>query len=306
MGDARYERTYDALVRARDRAAAIHALSDEQIVEALAASSTGHDALLSNVLATEAMTRVRRLRAALAHLGEGVLVVGLDGRIHWMNAAAEKLLGIPWQEAAVMHFRELVDDDRRGSLEQAILQRAARGETHANDGEWLRLQGGGDLCVSYTSAPIFDLNGEPEAAVIAFQDCGARKRSEREILEGRERYKVLFDRSDVAIVSVGTDGTIVDFNAAAELITERAFHEARGKPWAEFLHPDDVLLAKDQFEQILAGNEVETLLRLRHRDGHYVPVRATGIPILVDGEVIGLHGILKPTPSEQGAPPHGP
>lgn len=294
MGDARYERSYDALRRSRDQGAAVHALSDEQIVEALTAAALRQDGFLANVLATEAMNRMRRLRAALANLGEGVVALGLDGSIHWMNPAAEHILKVSWQEAAKEPFDRFVDhlDEDRRPVQESFVARAGRGESVSRDGEWFLVGGRGEICVSYTASPIHGSDGSIHGVVLSFQDCSDRKRAERDLRESRERYKTLFDRIDVGIISVSVDGRVLDVNAAAERITKRPFAEAEGRPWAEFLHPEDLYRVMDVFQSMLRGQEASATLRLLHSDGHYVKVDALGIPIVVDGNVVGFHGVL--------------
>jgi len=297
MGDSRFERSYDALRRAQDRGAAIRRLSDEKIIEALTAAALAPDRLLANVLATEATNRVRRLRAALANLGEGVLALGLDGRIQWMNPAAERILRVPWQEAADMPFCDLVEhlDEHGEPVPDSLFESAARGESHAAEGEFFRVAGRGDVCVGYTAAPILGPAREVEGAVISFQDRTEQKRAERALSVDHARYKALFDRIDVGIVSVSTEGLVLDVNPAAERITARPFSESQGRPWAEFVHPDDLENVRDLFGKAVRGEEVEARIRLLHRDGRFVEVDAKGIPILVDGEVVGVHGVLRET-----------
>ena len=75
MGDARFDPPLARLRAASDRASALAALKDEEVLQALAASSKLEDAYFANVLATEALNRHRRLVARLWATGAAYLLV---------------------------------------------------------------------------------------------------------------------------------------------------------------------------------------------------------------------------------------
>ncbi|HUR68106.1 MAG TPA: hypothetical protein VM370_02590 [Candidatus Thermoplasmatota archaeon] len=66
MGDRRYDAAYDQLLGADDVPARIRAMSDTEVIHALAAASRKMNAYLANVLAVEVLHRHRRQRALLA------------------------------------------------------------------------------------------------------------------------------------------------------------------------------------------------------------------------------------------------
>ncbi|HWG89835.1 MAG TPA: PAS domain S-box protein [Candidatus Thermoplasmatota archaeon] len=69
------------------------ALTDGEIIAALAAASRTQDPYLANVLATEALNRTRRMSAITGNLGEGVLATDCGGRITWVNPAVVEMVG---------------------------------------------------------------------------------------------------------------------------------------------------------------------------------------------------------------------
>lgn len=297
MGDTRYDRPFESVRQAADRLQAVQALSDEEVIAALAAASRHADSMLSNILGTEALNRVRRMRAALAYMAEGVAALGLDGSIRWLNPRAEKLLACDRVEALGRDFHAFVDlRDANGNAvprEECRLLDAASGAVVSRDDQLFRTRAGELLCVQYTAAPIRDPDGDPSGIVVAFEDCTARKRTERELEESHERYKSLFDSLPEPVISIGPDGAIVDANGAAERLTDRPIEESRGHDFAEYIHPDDVPGVLALFQRVLQGAREEARLRILHKDGHYFMARAVGIPIVVDGEVVGIHGLVR-------------
>lgn len=68
MGDRRFRAVYERFVTAPDRVVTLRSMRDHEILQALAGAAVGEDPLTVNVLATEALNRERRQRAARAGL----------------------------------------------------------------------------------------------------------------------------------------------------------------------------------------------------------------------------------------------
>src|SRR5580704_2403070 len=66
-----------------------------------------------------------------------------------------------------------------------------------------------------------------------------------------ERFRVLFERASVGIISVGADGRAVEANPAVERMLGYASGELVGVRFTEFTHPDDVDVSKGLFQELL-------------------------------------------------------
>lgn len=297
LGDARFQHALDKVRNARTRDRAVRELTDEEVVHALAAASEHHDPLLANVLATEAHNRITRLRSALSQLGEGVLTLSPEGVVLWANSMAESLLGRPRADMMGRDLHALIDhcDEDGASVPdgECGLMRAIEGVRKAA-GEHFRRGDGSLLCVAYTAAPVRDASGDAVAVVVAFTDDAERRAHLRELEEARQRYASLFQHLRAGVVSVALDGTILETNPAVERMTGRGPQEAVGRPFADFLHPDDVEPMLALFAATARGEVKEARARVSHADGHFLDVEATGIPVLVRGEVVGVFGIFSP------------
>lgn len=298
MGDRRFEHAYARLRGASDPERVLRQLTDDEVVQALAAASRESDPLLANVLATAALNRMSRLRAALTYLGEGIVALGPRGEVQWSNPAADQILG--WEPGKAMGkpFEDTVEHlDAHGNpvpIESCRMMRTIlSGEVAHADGDHFRARGGPRVCVEYTCAPILAPDGERAGMVLAFRECGDRKEAEHELRLSRERYKSLFDNLPEPIISVALDATIIDANAAAEALIDVPIEESRGRSFAEFVHPEDTQSALRLFERVLQGGHERMRMRIRHKRGHYIAVDAIGVAVVVDGEVVGVHGIVR-------------
>ena len=183
MGDVRYSRPYERVRHAQDPSQAILDLGDEEVVQALAAASRDDkDPYLANVLATEAMNRMRRARITHAHLAEGVLAIDASGVITSANPSAQRLLGRPRHRLVDVPFVEAVRPralDGGAMPRCPILDALRKGEAREAEDVLFTRGDGSLLAVGYVSAPVV-VDGSVEGAVVAFRDVTERRRIERE------------------------------------------------------------------------------------------------------------------------------
>jgi PAS domain S-box-containing protein len=129
-------------------------------------------------------------RAVTTSLGEGLYVVDPEGRLTFMNPAAEQMLG--WSQADLIgrnmhdavHYAR-ADGRRISAADCPLLAVARTGRSYGNDDDVFWRRDGSSIPVAYTSSPIF-LKGAVTGAVVAFRDTTERKRAENELHRARE------------------------------------------------------------------------------------------------------------------------
>ena len=128
--------------------------------------------------------RLALLRAVTRAMDEGVCALDAAGRITYLNAAAERMLGFRQSELLGFSFQEAVRCKRAvGScLGKAcrLLEVISTGEPVRGSDDLLTRKDGTCFPVSYSSAPLVR-GGETVGAVVAFRDITEEKRqAERE------------------------------------------------------------------------------------------------------------------------------
>lgn len=202
MGDIRYDRPLDAILQATDRAATLRAMADEDVVAALAAAATRRaDPYLSNVLASEAMNRIRRKNIVLDTAEEGVFAVDANGAVVYVNAAAQRLLGWTSSELHGRNMHEAVHhldaDGTPATVDSCdVLRVLTDGTTAHRESDVFVRKDGTTIPVAYTSSPVVR-DGEVEGAVVVFHDITARQRAERLRRTRHEVTEVLATASSV-------------------------------------------------------------------------------------------------------------
>lgn len=96
-------------------------------------------------------------------------------------------------------------------------------------------------------------------------------------LESEARFRVAFHRAPFGMAMVGADGMVQQVNDAFARLLGREVDEMVGTSVDALIHPDDLPVAHAHRRQVLSGDveSVETVMRLRHRDGHSVLARVT-------------------------------
>ena len=234
---------------------------------------------------------LRSLDALYDHLPAGVVVHAADGRIVFVNRLAQELLGR--SEADLIGTDPVVDGwavlREDGSVRPpeefpaSIVLRTGQklsghiaGIVGPGPTRWL-------LCNAY---PELDDAGRVRHVAVCFTDCTALKDAQQSLATSEERLR---------LVLKGSTDAPWDW----DLVTGKVYYSERwwnmlGYPSGEgiddaetlrrLLHPDDDGRVTDYLADLLPSTRDSFTLefRLRHHDGHYVPVLSRGF-VLRDG-----------------------
>jgi len=251
---------------------------------------------------TPAADLPRRLDDLLEYLPAGVVVHGADGRILSANRLACRLLGqsaaqLKGIEASAAAWQFMRADGKPMSPEQYpvnVVLRTRRKCAHLIVGvpagahgapRWL-------ICNAY---PECDSSGCLRQVVVCFTDCTALKRTKQRLQHSEKRLRLVLRGSTDAPWDC-------DLASGEVYYSERWWHmlgyrpgslHADGQLWLELTHPDDRPQVEAFMGALLEGRRESYSIefRLRHRDGHYVPVLSRGF-VLRDrqGRALRLSG----------------
>lgn len=275
MGDARFARPYDMVRDAPDQAMALRALSDVEVVEALAHASREKDPLLANVLATEASNRIRRATIIQEHVADGLVSVDARGHVTNINRAASALLG--WPPDALLgkdKHEHIHNKDERGRPiprdQCRMLHILETGETIEYERDVFTRRDGSTFPVSYTAAPISS-EGKVEGVVVAFRDITERKRMEDDRanwLNLVDAFYHVHDELGIGMVIVD-NGRVFYANDALRALLGYTLDELHGLDLFSLFAEED----REAFQAHLAGLFVHgakgaaRTVRLRTKDG---------------------------------------
>lgn len=236
------------------------------------------------------------LRTTLASIGDAVVTTDANGRVTFMNAAAEAMAEWPQAEALgllVPDVFRLVSSMAGTPEENPVIVTLKTGEIARHvDLTVLRSRTGREQPIDYSVAPIRGADGAIRGAVLAFRDVSWRKSAEL----ARAHLAAIVESSDDAIVSKTLEGVVCSWNAGAERLFGYTAQEAVGRPIMflippERLNEEEVILAR-----IARGERIEHFETVRlTKDGRRVDVSLTVSPIrdLSGGRIIGASKIAR-------------
>ncbi len=120
-----------------------------------------------------------------------------------------------------------------------------------------------------------------------------RKKAEEALRESEEKHRALVENLNEAIFSIDLEGRLTYISPAIELFSRFRADELTGRPFAQFVHPDDLSGLLDRFQGVLQGKIKSYEYRLIDKDGGIVHVRSHSRPIYQDGWPVGITGLLE-------------
>jgi PAS domain S-box-containing protein len=266
-------RRADTERRAADRAQAELALRDHRLRAETAAAAA----------ARESEQHTRELLQILSHAP--VMARGLDGRIRFWSAGAERLYGWTAEQATGVLARALlptVFPTLEREAEAALLE---HGEWHAE----LSRQAQDGTIVQVASHWILhrDEMGQPDAVIEVDKDVTEQRQAQNAFQQGEARYRALVAATARIVWTASADGRRPLDLSQWIAFTGQTPLQADGGGWFRAIHPDDQAEARRVWED--AVRERKPLLtehRLRRRDGEYRHMEVRAVPVLDDAGVV--------------------
>ena len=214
-----------------------------------------------------------RLRVTLASIGDAVIATNAEGRIEFLNAVAEKLIGVTAAEAVatpLVDVFHIVNAETRRPVENPALRALEEGTIIGLANHTVLIgKDGTERPIDDSAAPIRDASGELVGCVLVFRDVTERQRAEQAIRRSEQQFRQLADAMPQIIWTARPDGQIEYLN--------RRWTEFTGLPPTAFddvwepLHPDDVEKARQRWAaSINSGLPFEMEVRLLdHREQEF-------------------------------------
>jgi PAS domain S-box-containing protein len=231
-----------------------------------------------------------RSRLLLDSAGEGIIGLDQEGRISFINVAAQQMLGWSAEElvgqdlhAATHHS---YPDGSPYPLENCPIREARlMGHLCQKEDEFFWRKDGSSFAAEFRSRPI--LKGERSVGcVVTFSDITERKATETAMRLSEEKFSTVFRLSpDMLFLNRLSDGRLVEVNDAATRIFGYTREEMIGRTTVEmglWSHPED----RPKLVQRMIENGVVNEFEARHRtrSGREIWVSISAEVIYMNGE----------------------
>jgi diguanylate cyclase (GGDEF)-like protein/PAS domain S-box-containing protein len=262
-------------------------------MEAELGMAIGHRASLAALRASE-----ERFRLLLDASPEAIFGVDTQGLCTFVNPACLTMLGYTQEEMLGQRIHALIHHtypDGRPYPQEACHVRCATMQgvsTHVdNEVHWRK--DGSSFPVEYWSHPIYR-NGELVGAVVNFIDITERRRAEKALRESEARFRAMAEQSADWIWSMGAEGRHVYTNERGAACLGYSVDAFLATEAGSLLHPDDLALFHETFEQARSARQgwQNVVLRWRHQNGSYRTFESNASALFNDaGELIGFQGV---------------
>ena len=161
-------------------------------------------------------------RLLLESVGEGIFGVDLDGKVAFINPAANRMLGYGPEELIGHGVHEKIHHSHADGSDypksECPMYLTYTGDTdyHIAD-EMLWRKDGSSFPVEYTSMPI-KKNGQVVGAVVTFMDITERKRVEAALQENEERLRAIINTAPVGMALVMDRKIIMGNNLLGKML----------------------------------------------------------------------------------------
>ncbi len=249
---------------------------------------------------TESKRAQEQLRRALefdetvmSSMGEGLFTVDNQGRLTFMNPAAQRMFGWTLDEMIGRRMHDVTHHTRPDGTPYPASEcpglKVLEDGTPLSGFEDVFIRKDGTFFdVVYSSSPLRGDN-EITGLAVVFRDTTERKQAEKEI-----RFQArLLDAVEQAVIATDLSGTIIFWNSFAEHLYGWLASEALGANILDITPSPEL---RDHAQEVLQclreGQSWTGEFMVQRRDGTLFPAMVTDSPIFSNtGELIGIVGV---------------
>jgi len=262
----------------------------EPFVKAAAIADASHSLDPADVLQRSAnfekALRVseERFRSAMTNMAEGLVMLDAQGRITYMNPAAEALFGWSFTELLGQDIHEKTHYQRpNGSPYAAIdcsLLRVLRGGAPVREQEDFFIRKDGTfLPVVFSASPV-KTEGAAGGMVVCFRDDTKRRQAEEALRQSERIYRAIGESIDYGVWICDDQGRNVYASPSFLQLIGLTQQECSEYGWAYAMDPEEANATKEAWQKcVREGNPWERETRVRAAEGHWHHVLSRGVPI---------------------------
>lgn len=120
-----------------------------------------------------------------------------------------------------------------------------------------------------------------------------QKKTERLLRENEQRYKSLFDNHPHGIFTFDRAGNLVSINAGTQNITGYSLEELLANSFLSVVMPEETEKVRHHFYKAVQKKQPERYeMSFQTKNRGLIDLQVMNIPIIVDEQLVGIHGIV--------------
>ncbi|WP_292935948.1 EAL domain-containing protein [Noviherbaspirillum sp.] len=207
--------------------------------------------------------------STLRSVADGIVATDEQGKIQFMNPAAEDLLGWQMSEACGRDVGEVahIENTQTGAVVESPARRALQeGKAVGIDfAATLVSRNGVRLPIDDSAAPVKDAEGNSLGAVMVFRSVQERLAAEQKLRQSEEHFRKVFDFAPVGMALVGLDNRFLQVNGAICHLLGYSDTDLVGADQARFSCHDDLSSERAVLDEILSGKSLSSQFEKRYR-----------------------------------------
>jgi len=221
---------------------------------------------------------------------DSIIAFDLDGNVIYANESAWRTRGFTHEEILSMNMKQLVPAENAGLVSQRLRLINEAGELTF---EAAHIRKDGSVFSVDARARVMDLEGQ-KIIIAVYSDTTQRKRMESALVESEGKYRSLIESAGAGVASVNLSGELTFVNETICHITGYSKNELIGRPFADFLHPDDRGTLIDRFLEGVKGTLSAPFLefRLINKAGLLIWFYTAPTELEEEGRVVGFNAII--------------
>jgi PAS domain S-box-containing protein len=243
----------------------------------------------------------KHYRLVAENVSDAIWTTDMNLNITYLSPSHARLLGYPLEELPNLPLEHVLTTE---SLERALQAHAEQVETLASNKDdpskhWLfevelRRKDGSTVWVEEKVNFMRDDTGQAIGLLGVTRDISERKKAEDRLRESEERYRHLVENVDAVAYSVDNRGVTTYISPTFESIFRQSESELVGKPFAEFIHPDDLPGSMENFAKAMTGqlNEPWECRMVMPGSGEIYWVQGHNRPVYKGNSIVGMQGVL--------------
>jgi PAS domain S-box-containing protein len=219
---------------------------------------------------------------------DGVVIVQ-DGICKSANKATSQILGYFVEEFMGKRFFEWFPSKGKEILAQRHKQRVAGEEVPASLKTKVLHKEGNIKDIEFSSS-IVQFDGRP-AEMGIIQDISDLKSLEESLKKAEEKYQILVDNINEIIFMMDPGGKFTFISSSVTQHLGYTPEELAGKPFSEFVQPEDLSIYESNLKNIQQGNNEPQELRILDKEGNVRHIRISFSAMMENNEPAGILGI---------------
>ncbi|RFU62075.1 PAS domain S-box protein [Peribacillus glennii] len=214
-----------------------------------------------------------------------------EGKYVYVSPASKRLLGFnPEELLGHSPYEYFHPEDIAFIYEQYDQALNNREEFHLTyrirrkNGEYIWMETTGRFLLNETGSTITEL-------ITVSRDITERKKIEEKYKINEQWYRSLFDYNPAAVFAFDMDGDFISHNENFLKLTGYSKEEIPTMSFVPFVAPKDLAKTAKHFELAKKGTPQHYETTLVDKSGEHRPVQVSNLPIIVEGDIVGVYGI---------------